>query len=199
MAAIALTDENGDLNWPHANSLTYDASTGKIWLSIFCLDAIVQIDLATGNQDWQMGGDASDWSFLGDTAFQHQHAPVSLDGGTQLLVVDNGDAVEGTIAPAAIHVGEGVNHWFHATEANRAAYLPVMLTGNINGKVIFQKARHPVAPSTRAASWMSFGIACKPASNKMIINGIHTQASSAMIQKRAVHGLVKKAGLSQPM
>lgn len=31
----------------------------------------------------------------------------------------------------AIHQGEGINHWFHATEANRTAYLPVMLTGNI--------------------------------------------------------------------
>jgi nitrate reductase alpha subunit len=36
-----------------------------------------------------------------------------------------------TIKPAAIHQGEGINHWFHATEANRAAYLPIMLTGNI--------------------------------------------------------------------
>ena len=36
-----------------------------------------------------------------------------------------------TIAPVAIHQGEGINHWFHATEMNRAAYLPLMLTGNI--------------------------------------------------------------------
>jgi len=36
-----------------------------------------------------------------------------------------------TIAPCAIHQGEGINHWFHATEANRAAYLPLILTGNI--------------------------------------------------------------------
>ncbi len=34
----------------------------------------------------------------------------------------------------AIHIGEGINHWFHATLANRAFYLPLMLTGNI-GKV----------------------------------------------------------------
>ncbi|MEX2188357.1 MAG: molybdopterin-dependent oxidoreductase [Pirellulales bacterium] len=31
----------------------------------------------------------------------------------------------------AIHVGEGINHWFHATLANRAQYLPIMLTGQI--------------------------------------------------------------------
>jgi nitrate reductase / nitrite oxidoreductase, alpha subunit len=36
-----------------------------------------------------------------------------------------------TIKPCAIHQGEGINHWFHATEGNRAAHLPVMLTGNI--------------------------------------------------------------------
>jgi len=33
--------------------------------------------------------------------------------------------------PVSIHVGEGVNHYFHATLHNRAAYLPLMLTGNI--------------------------------------------------------------------
>ena len=36
-----------------------------------------------------------------------------------------------TLKPAAIHQGEGINHWFHATEMNRAAHLPLMLTGNI--------------------------------------------------------------------
>jgi nitrate reductase alpha subunit len=35
-----------------------------------------------------------------------------------------------TMKPAAIHQGEGINHWFHATEMNRAAHLPLMLTGN---------------------------------------------------------------------
>jgi len=36
-----------------------------------------------------------------------------------------------TLRPAAIHIGEGINHWFHATLANRAQYLPLMLTGDI--------------------------------------------------------------------
>jgi nitrate reductase alpha subunit len=36
-----------------------------------------------------------------------------------------------TITPASIHIGEGVNHWFHATLANRAIHLPFLLTGNI--------------------------------------------------------------------
>jgi nitrate reductase alpha subunit len=36
-----------------------------------------------------------------------------------------------TMEPVAIHIGEGINHWFHATLANRAQFLPLMLTGNI--------------------------------------------------------------------
>ncbi len=36
-----------------------------------------------------------------------------------------------TIKPVAIHIGEGINHYFHATLHNRATYLPLMLTGNI--------------------------------------------------------------------
>lgn len=36
-----------------------------------------------------------------------------------------------TIKPMAIHHGEGINHWFHATEHNRATYLVAMLTGNV--------------------------------------------------------------------
>ncbi len=36
-----------------------------------------------------------------------------------------------TTRPAAIHFGEGVNHYFHATLHNRAVHLPMMLTGNI--------------------------------------------------------------------
>lgn len=36
-----------------------------------------------------------------------------------------------TTKPVAIHYGEGINHWFHATLHNRATYLPLMLTGNI--------------------------------------------------------------------
>lgn len=35
------------------------------------------------------------------------------------------------MGPVAIHIGEGINHWFHATLANRAQFLPLMLTGNV--------------------------------------------------------------------
>lgn len=31
----------------------------------------------------------------------------------------------------ALHIGEGINHWFHATLANRAQFLPLMLVGAV--------------------------------------------------------------------
>jgi nitrate reductase alpha subunit len=36
-----------------------------------------------------------------------------------------------TTKPIAIHFGEGINHYFHATLATRAFHLPLILTGNI--------------------------------------------------------------------
>ena len=58
-----------------------------------------------------------------DTVAEITHAPKDL---IRQLAQDIG-----TLRPVGIHQGEGINHWFHATEMNRAAYLPVMLTGNI--------------------------------------------------------------------
>jgi nitrate reductase alpha subunit len=53
-----------------------------------------------------------------------------ITGAPKALIEQLADDLA-TLKPAAIHQGEGINHWFHATEANRAAYLPLMLTGNI--------------------------------------------------------------------
>jgi nitrate reductase / nitrite oxidoreductase, alpha subunit len=58
-----------------------------------------------------------------DTVHEITHAPKDL---IRRLARDIA-----TIKPVAIHIGEGINHWFHATLVNRACYLPLMLTGNI--------------------------------------------------------------------
>ncbi|MGQ0613389.1 MAG: molybdopterin-dependent oxidoreductase [Planctomycetaceae bacterium] len=58
-----------------------------------------------------------------DTVCEITHSP-------RELIVRLADDIA-SIKPVAIHQGEGINHWFHATEMNRAAYLPLMLTGNI--------------------------------------------------------------------
>ena len=76
--------------------------------------------------------------------------------------------------------------------------MAVTLTGSISGKVIRQKVCHGLAPSTFAASRMSFGSAWSPASRRIIISGMNTQASITSIDSRAIQGSVKKAGFSQP-
>ncbi|MBI4115649.1 MAG: molybdopterin-dependent oxidoreductase [Candidatus Omnitrophica bacterium] len=58
-----------------------------------------------------------------DTVHEITHAPKEL---IERLAKDMA-----TIKPVAIHQGEGIHHYFHATEMNRAAYLPLILTGNI--------------------------------------------------------------------
>ena len=64
-----------------------------------------------------------------------------------------------TIKPVAIHIGEGINHWFHATLHNRAVYLPLMLTGNIGkpGAGCFTWAGNYKAALFQAAPWSGPG------------------------------------------
>jgi nitrate reductase alpha subunit len=64
-----------------------------------------------------------------------------------------------TIKPVAIHIGEGVNHWFHATLHNRATYLPLMLTGNIGkpGAGCFTWAGNYKAALFQGAPWVGPG------------------------------------------
>ncbi len=64
-----------------------------------------------------------------------------------------------TIKPSAIHQGEGINHWFHATEANRAAYLPLMLTGNIGkpGAGCYGWAGNYKAAVFQGSPWTGYG------------------------------------------
>src|SRR5829696_5177201 len=75
----------------------------------------------------------------------------------------------------------------------------VIETGSIRGKVIFQKVCQALAPSILAASRMSPGSAWRPASSRIMMKGIETHASMAMIENIAIQGEAKKAGLSHPM
>jgi nitrate reductase alpha subunit len=61
--------------------------------------------------------------------------------------------------PVAIHIGEGINHYFHATLHNRAEYLPLMLTGNIgkHGTGGFTWAGNYKGALFQASSWSGPG------------------------------------------
>jgi nitrate reductase alpha subunit len=62
--------------------------------------------------------------------------------------------------PVAIHIGEGINHYFHATLHNRASYLPLMLTGNIgkHGAGGFTWAGNYKGALFQASSWSGPGV-----------------------------------------
>ncbi|KAA0237090.1 nitrate oxidoreductase subunit alpha [bacterium] len=65
-----------------------------------------------------------------------------------------------TIKPAAIHIGEGINHYFHATLHNRAAYLVMMLTGNVGkyGAGVSTWAGNYKGGIFHAAEWYGPGV-----------------------------------------
>lgn len=62
--------------------------------------------------------------------------------------------------PVAIHHGEGVNHYFHATLHNRACHLPMMMTGNIgkHGAGVYTWAGNYKGALFQAAPWAGPGV-----------------------------------------
>jgi len=64
-----------------------------------------------------------------------------------------------TLRPVAIHVGEGINHYFHATLHNRAEFLPIMLIGDIGtpGAGVYTWAGNYKAAVLQAAKWCGHG------------------------------------------
>jgi nitrate reductase alpha subunit len=62
--------------------------------------------------------------------------------------------------PVAIHIGEGINHYFHATLHNRACHLPLMLTGNIgkHGAGMFTWAGNYKGALFQASAWSGHGV-----------------------------------------
>ena len=87
------------IEWPHANSISYDSDSRKVFVSLFYLDAVAQIDRDTGALDWLLGGEFSDWTVLGD-GFAGQHAPEVHEAGRLLALMNNG--APGTPVEAAI-------------------------------------------------------------------------------------------------
>ncbi len=63
--------------------------------------------------------------------------------------------------PVAIHMGEGINHYFHATLHNRATFLPMLLTGNIgkHGAGVYTWAGNYKGALLQASSWGGPGVA----------------------------------------
>lgn len=81
-------EEGGE--WSHGNALAYDEEDDAFVIGFLLLHAIYKIDRRTGQVMWRLGGDHSDFTFVGDTAgsFRHQHAFELVEDG--IVVFDNG-------------------------------------------------------------------------------------------------------------
>lgn len=92
-------NEDGTVEWPHANSLHYDSARQKVLVSLLYLDAVVQIDRPTAALDWSFGGEGSDWAIDGE-GFAGQHGPMSFADGAGMALLDNG--TPGQVEDAAV-------------------------------------------------------------------------------------------------
>jgi hypothetical protein len=74
------------IDWTHFNGLWYDEPTEAYYLSFWMLSEVRKIPAATGQTEWIMGGENSEFLFNG-SEFGPQHSPQLVDDG--LLVFDN--------------------------------------------------------------------------------------------------------------
>jgi hypothetical protein len=81
----------GAADWTHANSVSYDAASDLVIVSLRHQNQVVAIDHATGDVAWLLGAD-SDFSLSGGEWFTSQHAATLI--GDEVLLYDNGNEKE---------------------------------------------------------------------------------------------------------
>lgn len=85
---------DGAADWTHVNGLAWSQKDDAWLLSLFYPETIVQVDRATGETAWVLGGAESSFAQDEGAAFGPQHAPLLTDEG--LLVFDNSGAGPGS-------------------------------------------------------------------------------------------------------
>ena len=94
----------GYWEFSHGNSLMMDPDGATYHAMFRWLDALLEIDRASGTQTWQLGGERSDFTGPEGEAFSHAHMSEMWDGG--LLMFDNADETGGVSGPAEYVIDE---------------------------------------------------------------------------------------------
>ncbi len=82
----------GALDWTHVNGIYADDE--HYYVSSHNLNAIIAVRRDTGETAWQLGGDDSDFEFVGEAEqFVHQHSPRVSDGDVYLFNNTDGTGV----------------------------------------------------------------------------------------------------------
>jgi len=115
----ALT-EHGEMDhgWTFANALDYDAAAGAYTVGLRNFSSIVQVDRASGECLWGLGGQAATLDVTDGTPFLHQHQFHLL--GDSLLVFDNdgSGAGDSRVVEYALDLdaGEAEQIWSFSTD-----------------------------------------------------------------------------------
>jgi nitrate reductase alpha subunit len=103
---------------------------------------------------------ATAFNMYGDHLVDYDLDTVADITGSPLDLIERFIDDLATIKPVSFHVGEGINHYFHATLHNRAVYFVAMLTGNIGrpGAGVSTWAGNYKGGIFHAASWHGPGV-----------------------------------------
>jgi hypothetical protein len=118
--------------WPHANAIDWVPDQDAYQFSMLSLDAIWQLDRASGAVDWRLGGELSDFTLVdeGTDFFEHQHQFQWLDGS--MLVFVNGPMQMGVSRVVEYAISHQTGGAFEAWEHESERGLSSMVLGDVH-------------------------------------------------------------------
>jgi len=118
--------------WPHANAIDYLVDEDAYLVSFLALDGIVRIDRASGEVDWRLGGDLSDFQLMDGSTdlFEHQHQFHWLDGS--MLVFVNGPMQMGISSVVQYALGMEQGGALPVWELESSLGLSSMILGDVH-------------------------------------------------------------------
>lgn len=99
--------EDDSVNWSHGNAIDYDADNDAWIMSFRNFNSVASIDVQSGDVQWVLGGQLSDWTLVSDERdpFVKQHQFDLLDGS--IVLMDDGDANRGWSRAVEFSLPEG--------------------------------------------------------------------------------------------
>jgi hypothetical protein len=83
------------LDWIHCNGLAWAEDDDDYLMSSLSLGAVISIDRTSGDQNWVLGGDLNEFTFVGGEMFEQVHSPEPHAGGLRVFSNRNGGGDSG--------------------------------------------------------------------------------------------------------
>lgn len=118
------------LDWIHCNGLTYEPERQAYTLSAYSLGSIIEIDRATGGNNWVFSGADNEFEIEGGRPFRDAHSPEPTVDGFRLFINRTDAALYSRVARYVLDVDAMTARESESLELDRAYYSYILGDSN---------------------------------------------------------------------